>query len=394
MATKISFNINTKELSVIVSLCNQLSPKRNEVELFTFTKIDIQNGSLKLSATNGTVFYSSSLNLAGEIETPFSFLIKTDALSNIINLMNDENLDLSVDIDKLTLVVKGSKSKNQLRIMVDGVNDYILPQSSNDKVEVRTQVKVSDLVEANKAAFISVGLPKNLFQSEFHNICYTVVPEEKKLLVVSTDRFRITKNTLDVDYMFVADKIESEGRHNYLINPTSLKLLSSSLDPKQELVEIAFEDEMVYFTVGKSTMISSRYGSGTYADYERIIPQSFACSMSLSTSEITTALKQVLWCVRNDISKSVNLSVDSPNKVITFSTRNSDGDMAQYEVSVEDYEGSEETWSQSFNADFLLDYLNILKTDNFLWESNPSKPAVLSPKDSKNKQFYLCSSLK
>jgi len=221
-----------------------------------------------------------------------------------------------------------------------------------------------------------------------------IVPEEKKLLVVSTDRFRITKNTLDVDYMFVADKIESEGRHNYLINPTSLKLLSSSLDPKQELVEIAFEDEMVYFTVGKSTMISSRYGSGTYADYERIIPQSFACSMSLSTSEITTALKQVLWCVRNDISKSVNLSVDSPNKVITFSTRNSDGDMAQYEVSVEDYEGSEETWSQSFNADFLLDYLNILKTDNFLWESNPSKPAVLSPKDSKNKQFYLCSSLK
>ena len=395
MAQKISFNINTKELNNIVSLCNQLSPKRSEIELFTFTKIEIANSSVKFSATNGTVFYSNSLKIAGEIESSISFLIKTEALHNIINLMNDENVDISVDLDRLTLIISGgSKSKNQLRITQEGLSDYILPSSNPDRIKTRLLAKANDILEANKSAFISVGTIKNLFQTEFHNICYTVIPESNTLLIVSTDRFRITKNTVEVEYLYIDDNLKATPTTNFLISPTSLKLLAGSVDTKQENLEIVLEDETVYFVFGTSAIISSRYGAGVYADYERIIPQSFACSMDLNTAEFSTALRQVLWCVRNDISKSVNLAINTTEKSITFSTKNSDGDLAEYQVIIDQYEGTEENWNQSFNAEFLLDYLGLIKTETFKWESNPGKPAVLSPKDLKAKQFYLCSSLK
>jgi len=53
-----------------------------------------------------------------------------------------------------------------------------------------------------------------------------------------------------------------------------------------------------------------------------------------------------------------------------------------------------EDWSQSFNADFLLEYLSSVETENVLWESNPGKPAVLSPEGKKETEFYLVSGLR
>jgi DNA polymerase III sliding clamp (beta) subunit (PCNA family) len=386
----ISFSVYKKELATQISICNQISPKKSEVDLFTFTKVEIKDGYIHFSVLSGNLYYTSKLKLAGAGEE-LSFLIKTEAFANIVSLMSDEEITFEADLNKLTLVVKGSKSKHQLRISKDSIDDFNIPRTDKDKVKVRFNIESNQLIDANKAAFISVGLPRNIYQPEFLNICYTVLPEAKKLYIVSTDRFRITKNILEVNYLFVAEDISKEPATNYLLPPKTLQILVANAQGESQ--EIVFEEEFAFFQFENATIIS-RYGEGKYADYEKIIPTSFGCSFNAKTEEFLIGLKQVLWCVRSDLNRSISVSLNPNEKKLLLSSKSADGEQAEYEIVLEEYEGDQENWSQSFNAEYLIDYMTILKNETFVWESNPGKPAIISPKDKKEKQFYLVSGLK
>lgn len=393
MANSISFNIITKEFSKVIGLCNQVSMKKSDIELFTFTKIDLDDNGLQVFATNGSVFYRSNLKLQGVTEeSKVSFLVKTDQLAGILSIMNDEKLDINVDIEKHTMQLKGGKSKHQLRIATENIEKYIIPEYKDEGVKVRFTLGVEQMLEANKAATISVGLPKNMYEPAFLNICYTIFPEQKQLAIVSTDRFRITKNLLDVEFISIADQITETPFTNFLIPPKNLQLLAAAVDNSKDL-EVIFEDEMTYFVFG-SNQIISRYGEGKYADYNKIIPVSFACSFEASTQEFLSGIRQAYWCIRGDLNHSIKLTFKPAEGKIVFNTQNTDGDTAESEVAIERYEGMQEEWSQAFNADYLTDYISILKSESFLWEANPGKPAVISPLAGKDKQFYLVSGLK
>lgn len=392
MSNNISFSILTKDLSSQLSICNQVSPKKSEVDLFTQTRVEVSADGLQLAATNGSLYYIAKLKLQNSELLPqkYLFLVKTEAINNIVSLINDEFVTFLIDLEKLTLVIKGEKTKHQLRISKDTVENYKLPSINNEQVNIRLRLKTDEMTEANKACNISVG-GKSMYQPEFWNICYTVKPKNGKVNIVSTDRHRITKNTLEADIMFASDDMDVDFI-NYLIPPKTLQLVSSSVS-NQENVEIVFETNLIYILIDKNTIIS-RYGEGKYADYEKIIPATFACSFEASTDQFISSLKQVFWCVRNDLNKSINIDVNPPEKVITLTSKNSDGEKAEAQVSIENYQGVEEVWNQSFNGDYITDYINIIKTEKFLWEANPGKLSVLSPEGEKEKQFYLVTGLR
>ena len=390
----LSFEIITKELAGLVSLCNNISPKKSEIDLFTHTKVEFLQNQIKLSSTNGSIFYAGSLKISSlEANPENNFLIKTDVLANVLNLIKDETITINLNLEKLTLQIVGAKSKNQLRISVDSIGDFVLPALNKEKINCRLQSKASDILESNKAAFIAVGLPKNVYQPEFLNLCYTVLPNTNNLIIVSTDRFRISRNQIETEYLYISPENSQKEKINYLIPPKTLHFLASAIDEKKEILEIIFEENYIYFELNNSLLIA-RYGDGVYPDYERIIPKTFECNIEINTADFINGIKQVLWCLRTDVYKSVSLNFNPTEKTLTFNSRNSEGDTGEYGIGLINYEGSIENWSQAYNAQYLLDYINLLKTETFNWECNIGKPSVLSPKDLKQKQIYLCSGLK
>jgi hypothetical protein len=58
------------------------------------------------------------------------------------------------------------------------------------------------------------------------------------------------------------------------------------------------------------------------------------------------------------------------------------------------YDGNNEEWEQLFSADYIRDYINVIKSEFLLWESNPSKLSIISPLNEKESQFYLVGGLK
>ena len=267
------------------------------------------------------------------------------------------------------------------------MENFIIPEQNEKNQLAGFSLTADELNETNKTCFISVGSPKNMYDTPYLNICYTLRPSLSQLIIVSTDRFRITRNQLNKDFIKLNDEVKNTEFTNFLIPPNSLKLVASALAEKE--VKISLESEFCFFQIDDNHVIISRYGDGKFSDYEKIIPQSFSCSFVINTEEFLSSLRQVYWCIANDVKKSVQLQLDPSQNSLTLLAININGEESNSEIKLESYQGNNESWTQFFSADYLKDYLSTVKTPSFLWESNPNKPVILSPKDQKSSQFYL-----
>lgn len=383
-----NFTLPRKQLQKIINLCNQISVKRSEVEIFTFTKIILLPQSVELSVASGIIYYRAELP-AENIETTeeTSFLVKTETLASIVALMTDEKLHFELDTKKGNLVIKGSRSKHNLRINTD-IEQFNLPQMEEENMQVRMTVKAADLILANRFGLISVGLPKNIYQPEFLNVCYSFVDDI--VFAVSTDRFRIIKHKIPTENIELNAEVEQPK--NFLFLPKNLQILNSAIEESD--VKVTLESGLAFFEFDSQTLIC-RYGDGKYPDYNKIIPQSFACNFVLNVKDTLDALRQVYFFAKaNIINKNINIEVKPEISQIKFGATTDEGNSSESTLTFQNYEGQLESWTQAFNADYLLEYISSLSCESFLWESNPSKPSVLSPLDNKENQLYLVSGLK
>ena len=386
-------SFNQKELYKILNICNQVSKDKNAVEVFTYTKVKIIGEFVQFSAVNQDVFYQTKIKPVNveEVDDKTSFLVKTDIFTGGVNLIKDEIIGLDIDIEKNILILQGSKSKHTLRINTDDVEDLVMPEQKEGETEAIVKIETAKLLNANKISNVAVGNARTVYQPEFLNICYTLIPTEKKIILASTDRYRVSKTILTAEFSSVSTKLENEKK-NFLIQPKNLGLLE--VFDNEENLELSFGSNFLWIKVEDSVIVM-RYSEGDFPDYNKIIPQSFACSFSLNTKDLLEALKQVQFAAKiSSNSQSMIIQLKPAEKKILLSAETDDGYASESELDIINYEGVEDNWKQSFNIEYLLSYINTIPTETFLWESNPGKPSVLSPKDAKDSTLYLVSGLK
>ncbi len=382
-----------KDLNRVLTIANQISPKKSDVEVFTFTKVVFSKDQVDFASINSNAFYKTTLK-ASNIdlkEETVEFLIKTDIFTSAVSLISDELVGLDLNLEKHTLIVQGSKSKHTLRVNTDELKNFSIPEQ-NSQLEAEVILKSVDFVEAVRASFISAGQPKNVYEAKFLNVCFTVDNSANKFTVVSTDRYRITKTQVSAEFTNLSEKVQGEST-NFLLLPKNLQYLVSSLDSSEQIT-LKFTQDFLVTEFGGSSLVL-RYGEGAYPDYEKIIPQTFSCSFLISTKDALEALKQVYLSARsNSVNKSITLKINPAEKKVIFSAEAEDGYASTSEAGIENYEGVMDEWSQSFNADYLIEYINTVKAEKILWESNPGKPSVLSVEGQRENQIYLVSGLK
>lgn len=386
-------SIDQKKLRQILSFCNQISLKKSDVEIFTTVLIKVDKKNLTISAVNSDIFFSESIELKeSKVENEVSFLINTDLFTNSVNLLQDDIISIDINLEKNTIIIQGAKSKHVLRISSDKIHDFKRPNSQDSVIKAEILVNTQSLLDANKFADISVGNPRTVYQSEFLHVCYTLEPENSRIAIVATDRYRISKTMVHVDYTHVEEDI-SNTYTNFLIHPKSLSLLGGFITGEEQC-KLIFEDGyLVLHATNKEIVL--RYGEGKYPDYNKIIPQSFICNFDVNTSELLDGLKQVYFSAKmNSTNRSVKITLKPSEKILSLEAEGIDGFSSQSTVALNSYQGTQEDWNQNFNADYLIGYVSSLKIDDIMWEANPGKPSVLSPKGQKSEQLYLVSGLK
>jgi DNA polymerase III sliding clamp (beta) subunit (PCNA family) len=385
-------SFNQKDLAKVLSNANLISPKKSEIDLFTFTKIEIGKEFATFTAINSIIYFN--LNLAfgkSEIKEGLVFMVKTDLIAAAVSLVADEMVGFEIDLEKKSLLVQGSTSKHTLRIETNGVDDFNVPENKKEDIIGKIKVSTDELLEANKVAFTAVGNPKVVYQPEFLSVCYTLNKSKSQLIVVSTDRYRLAQTNLKATFVdFVGDE---ETPINFLLNPRNLQLVANCVVAEKEL-EFSFGKDYLTAKVGDANL-TMRYGDGKFPDYQKIIPNTFACTFVVDTKETLLALRQVYFSARtNAINKNVNFTVIPKDKIISLISKTEDGNSSESTIKMENYEGVAEDWVQSFNADYLIDYISTVTTDKIYWEANPGKPSVLSPEGMREDKQCLISGLR
>jgi DNA polymerase-3 subunit beta len=390
MSIFISFN--QSDLQRVLGVCNQISPKRSDVEIFTYTRIDIQAQEATFSTLNANAFYQAKLNSQNlDNAQSYSLLVKTDVLTNTVNLIQDDVVSFDIQEGKNTLLIQGSKAKHTLRFNTELVDNFKIPEKKTETVQAQAVVPTSDFAHALKNAFISVG-QKNVYDARFLNVCLTVDASNGNFFVVSTDRYRISKTKVLANLSNLNDTVKEE-KTNFLTLPKGLQFLLAAVNDQQELT-LEFLEDYIWIQFGAESL-TLRYGEGSYPEYDKIIPQTFTCEMSFNTSELLAAFKQVYFFAKaNTVNKSVELTVKPADKKLILKSHTDDGFASESEVNINNYQGNQDDWSQSFNSDYLMDYISQVSTENILWEANPGKPSVLSPEGKKAEEFYLASGLR
>ncbi|NJS41054.1 hypothetical protein HC766_01530 [Candidatus Gracilibacteria bacterium] len=290
------------------------------------------------------------------------------------------------------MVIIGVKSKHTLRINLQNVEEFNIPAQNAEESEYEIEVDKMDFLEANRVAVTSVGNPRVVSQPEFLSVCLHVdsTKDYKQMVMVSTDRFRMSQTNLGVKLINSKEDLTGE---NYLVDPKSLSLLAVC-DIEDEKIIINFEKNFMWVHFDSAKM-AFRYREGKFPDWKKILPSSFSCSFKLNVVELIMALKQVYFSARtNAINKTVTIEVKPKNNEIVFVAKTEDGNSSESSLELANYEGVEEDWKQSFNADYLIDYVSTITTELVLWEANPGKPSVLSPNEAKEKQLCLVSGLR
>lgn len=389
-----TFIVSKNSLQSKINLCNQICSRKDPVEVYTHTKIEVKAGILFISCLNSSLFYQSSITLESST-ADCVFAIKTDLFASAVDLLDNASVELRFDSEKQTLLVKGNKAKHNLRTNNRLVDDFISPTQNPDSVRATVEMESKNFENAVQKSFIAVGTPKNTYQPEFCNVCFSVNDLTNALSVVSTDRYRIsrcvpaiTSVTLNKD-----NSNYKEGQTNFLLLPKNLKFALSSID-SAETIKLSFENDFAWIKAG-STELTMSYGQGNYPDYNKIIPESFACHFILDPKEMLGALKQVSLIGNLDaVNRKVKLFVNPEALEIRLVTENSDGESSESIIAIEKYEGVHDSWEQSFNSGYISDYLSIVDATKILWESNPGKPSILSPENGKEAELYLVSGLK
>ncbi len=389
-----TFTVAKATLQSKINLCNQICSRKDPVEVYTHTKIQVKAGILFISCLNSSLFYQTSITLESST-TDCIFAIKTDMFASAVDLLDNASIELKFDAEKQTLLVKGNKAKHNLRTNNRLVDDFICPVQNLESVRATVEMESKNFENVVTKAFVAVGTPKNTYQPEFCNVCFSVNDLTNSLSVVSTDRYRIsrcvpaiTSLTLNKD-----NANYKEGQTNFLLLPKNLKLALSSIDTAEN-IKISFENDFAWIKAG-STELTMSYGQGNYPDYNKIIPESFACNFLIDPKEMQAALKQVSLIGNLDaVNRKVKLFVNPESQEIRLVTENSDGESSESIVKIEKYEGVNDSWEQSFNSGYITDYLSTTDATKLLWESNPGKPSILSPENNKVAELYLVSGLK
>jgi DNA polymerase-3 subunit beta len=139
--------------------------------------------------------------------------------------------------------------------------------------------------------------------------------------------------------------------------------------------DVVFErgENHLFFEVGGRVLIS-RMIDGQFPAYERVIPKGNDKDIEFERERLTSAVKRVAL-LSNERSRAVKFEV-SKGKVDVMSSSSEFGE-AHEQLPV-DYAGS--SLSISFNAQYVLDFLNVVETDTVLLSlKDDVSQAVMKP---------------
>ncbi len=239
------------------------------------------------------------LTVEAKVYEPGKYIINAQKLSQIIRVMEGDDLELTVD-ERLTAKISCGKYSHKMSALA-GEDFPALPDITQNKGFIIPQAVLKEmLAQVSHAMGVNDTRP-------ILNGCHFRV-EDNKLTLVACDSINLAKSVRKTE---IQNKNSDNSALDYsFIVPVKtvnelVKLLS---DGEEDMAEIYMTRKNIVFIIGGITFFS-RLIEGEYLDYNRIILKNHKIKVSLDRLTFLSALERAALVTEEKVAGSVGSHV-------------------------------------------------------------------------------------
>ncbi|MEO0020090.1 MAG: DNA polymerase III subunit beta [candidate division WOR-3 bacterium] len=328
-------------------------PSRTTYPVFQNILLEIFNGRLAVTGTDGDTVVRKELKIEGESEDGRT-LVEGRRLWELVQTSQGGEVSLRSD-EKMLKFESG-----RLKAALVQLAPEEFPELPKMPDEVSFEFPLATLFEMFET--VSFAASKDESRPVMTAVNWEVGKSEVRM--VATDGYRL---------VYVTRKLKVGAKTKLLLTPKAVAIL-----PKGEEKVLVFSDpKMVGFKLEDTTVIS-RMIEGPYPDYERVIPKGYGNRAVVGVGEFTQVLRRAT-ILANPIAKQISLEF-KPNG-LTVRAENVDVGKSEEELDCQ-YQG--EVLRVGFNGGYLLEILRHINSEEMVIElSSPMAPVLFKPTDTK-----------
>ena len=348
-----------------LSIVSRAVSSRSTLPVLSNILIASDEGRLRLSATN--LELGITCWIPARIDQEGSTTVPSRTLSDLVNTLPADQVQLTLDAQTQSLHVQGGTSNNDIKC-IDAQEFPPLPVPDMDGA---VQVNVADFKEMIQQVTFAASTDEA--RPVLMGVLVTV--EKDQITMAAADGFRLA--------------VRKATLSNAMPSPISAIIPARALN---ELARVAGDgEESIYMVMPKGrgqvlfrvkdVEVVSQLIDGTFPDYHQIIPRNYKSRTLVSTNAMLKACRQAEIFAREG------------SNVARLDIKPAQSDMQPSEVEISatsEETGRNETIVEAtvdgggmliaFNVKFLREALEAVKTPNVAMEtSGPNAPGVIRP---------------
>lgn len=345
-----------KDLSMALTIVSKAVDVNNTLPVLNNVLLKAEDKKLHFTATNLEVVIT--YNIDAEVKNEGEITLPAKLLSNYVNYLKDDKIDLLVEGQDVQLKTSDSK------IRIKGIPSSDFPPIPLVEKEGELTLAVKDLKKALNQVVFAATL--NTTRPILGGVYFSV--QDTQLKIVSTDSYRLSEKKISF--------LSSGGVVDCIVPAKTILELTSVLDGLMiEKLDVVTSKNQIMFSAGSFKLVS-RLIEGQFPNYEQIIPKSSKTQLEFEANTLALVLKRINIFAKENNNKIIFRVLAGEVVVTTESTQYGEGEITvKGGIKGEDNE-------IALNSQFLLEALNHSGGDKVILEIGEKiSPVILRLKD-------------
>lgn len=352
MQFSVTKNVLLKELNLLQGIVE----KKSTIPILSNVLIETGDSKISLVATDLDV--SLQTECAAETTRPGSVVLQARKLFDIVRNLPDAEINFTKEDNDWVRILCAS---SDFRIVGQAKEHFpSTPKSEKGGVVIPATV-LNSLISRTVFAITQE-------ESRYALNGSLLLLSEGKLQMVATDGHRLALAASDIEQ--ASDRAD---QLKVIVPKKALVELAKLTAGAEENLDLSRDENHLYFEI-QNRNLTSRMLAGQFPNYELVLPKNNDKSVTLNVDKITQAIRRAALMADE---RSHGVKVDLTNNQLSITSQSADVGEAKEVIPI-DYNG--ENLSIGFNAQYLLDFLGVVGTDEVAFEfKDEQSPALLRP---------------
>jgi len=324
--------------------------------------------------------------IPAQVITAGSTVIPNRIISELIKKFPEGNIEIECLNDNITTIRENSSNYKILGFSAEEFSNF--PEI---KIKSKTKINQKLLKETIQQVIFATSRDEN--RNFLSGALFKII--DNKIEVVTTDSHRLSLKNIKPTNI---ENPSMEGAEVIIPYRALLELSKLLSDNEEVFTEVKIGEKQIIFILfpdgqKNSIRIYSRLIEGQFPDYQQIIPNSFKTEIKVNTEDFKDKMERISLFVKEDLN---TVKIEVVNKEdnqeegrceIILKAENPSTGEASEKISC--FKKGEDI-TITFNADYILDVLKIIKTENTMIKMNdPLNPVIITPDEDKDYTYIL-----